>query len=572
MTKRRAEDGPGDAQSDAQSDGRSDGQSEAPSGGRKRSPDAVFGLAADGAVRALNDSAANLMASVESGGAPELAAALDRLRGERRLTFESVRVEGGDGVRVIELTFLPATEGDAHLLCHETTLERNLRSVLAESRQRYKDLVEISSDFAWETGANGAFVFVSPRGALGYTAEELVGRRAESFLVASPDEPGASPFGARSPRDRVQVWFRRADGGTACLEATCAPLRDENGFWSGTRGVCRDVTQDRERDAALAGARNRERLHAYILHAIRDEVDPESMLDAAARAVAKALSADACQIYRLVGVPRHVPVAEYGAAVAPEMVAPILARLGGGDSPVEKNDEHWRASVVATRYRRAVTGALCLFRTKEAPHWSDEEREVIVNAADQVAIAIEQVAHHESLRRLSRTDALTGLLNRRAYFEEVSGRLDLAERRARAGALLYVDLDNFKLVNDRLGHQKGDEALRAVAGMLMDNARSGDLVARLGGDEFALWLDGADEAGAINKANELLAQAAALAESYDADERRPLGLSIGIAPYLPGASVNIEQLIGRADLAMYRAKRGGKGGYHIAARAPEAVA
>ncbi len=570
MTKRRAEDGP--------RDGRSDGQSEAPvggrsvAGGRKRSPDAVLGLAADGAVRALNETAADLMAAVENGGAPELAAALQRLRGERRLTFESVTIAGGDGDRVIELTFLPSSDGESHLLCHETTLERNLRSVLAESRQRYKDLVEISSDFAWETGANGAFVFVSPRGALGYTAEELVGRKAESFLVASPDEPGASPFEARSPRDRVQVWFRRAGGGTACLEATCAPLHDENGFWSGARGVCRDVTLDRERDAALAGARNRERLHAYILHAIRDEVDPGSMLDAAAKAVAKALSADACQIYRFTGVPRHVPVAEYGAAVAPDMVAPILARLGGGDSPVEKNDGNWRASVVATRYRRAVTGALCLFRARTAPHWSDEEREVIVNAADQVAIAIEQVAHHESLRRLSRTDALTGLLNRRAFFEEVAGRLELAERRQRAGALVYVDLDNFKLVNDRLGHPKGDEALRAIAGMLMDNARSGDLVARLGGDEFALWLDGADEAGAVNKANELLAQTATLAKSYGADERRPLGLSLGIAPYLPGMNLNLEQLIGRADLAMYRAKHGGKGGYHIAARAPEAVA
>lgn len=570
MAERRSEDSPRDGQSEAPTDSPVAGQSVP--GARKRAPDAVLGLAPDGAVRALNETAAGLMATVESGGAPELAAALERFGGERRLTFQSVTIKGGDSDRVIELTYLPASEGDSHVLCHETTLERNLRSVLAESRQRYKDLVEISSDFAWETAANGAFVFVSPRGALGYTAEELVGRKAESFLVASPDEPGASPFEARSPRDRVQIWFRRAGGDTACLEATCAPLHDENGFWSGTRGVCRDVTQDRERDAALAGARNRERLHAYILHAIRDEVDPESMLDAAAKAVAKALSADACQIYRLSGVPRHVPVAEYGAMIEPDVVAPILSRLGGGDSPVEKNDENWRASVVATRYRRTVTGALCLFRAKTAPHWSDEEREVIVNAADQVAIAIEQVTHHESLRRLSRTDALTGLLNRRAFFEEVAGRLDLAERRERAGALVYVDLDNFKLVNDLLGHQKGDEALRAVAEMLMDNARSGDLVARLGGDEFALWLDGADEAGAVNKANELLAQTEALSKPYSADKKQPLGLSLGIAPYFSGENVSLEQLIGRADLAMYQAKRGGKGGYHIAARTPEAVA
>lgn len=196
----------------------------------------------------------------------------------------------------------------------------------------------------------------------------------------------------------------------------------------------------------------------------------------------------------------------------------------------------------------------------------------MVNAADQVAIAIEQVAHHESLRRLSRTDALTGLLNRRAFFEEVEGRIVQARRRGRSGALVYVDLDNFKLVNDRLGHQQGDEALRAVAEMLMLNARSGDLVARLGGDEFALWLDGADEAGAANKAEQLLDQCAGLAEDYSPDGDRRLGMSLGIAPYFAATDEDLENLIGRADFAMYEAKRDGKGGFHIAAPAPEAVA
>ncbi len=83
MTKRRAEDGPDDGRSDGQSDGQSDAPAGGRSCGRKRPPDAVLGLAADGAVRALNETAADLMAAVESGGAPELATALERLRGER---------------------------------------------------------------------------------------------------------------------------------------------------------------------------------------------------------------------------------------------------------------------------------------------------------------------------------------------------------------------------------------------------------------------------------------------------------------------------------------------------------
>lgn len=539
---------------------------------RIRAPDAVLTVAPDGGLGAANESARALLSAMDEGAMPALSAAVRRMAASRALAFETVTFRGAENDRTFELTLLPAPGETAFVLCHETTLERNLRVALAESRQRFKDLVEISSDFAWETGANGAFVFVSPRGALGYAAEDLVGRRAETFVAETIDGSGPSPFEAREPRDRVQIWLRRADGGSACLEATCAPLFDENGFWQGARGICRDVTLDRERDLALANARNRERLHAYILHAIRDEVDPGSMLTAAAKAVAKALSAAACQVYRFTGVPRQVPVAECGAAVAPELVEPVLTDLDGSEQPVELVRDGWQVAVVATRYRRTTTGALCLFRADDAPHWSDEEREVMVNAADQVAIAIEQVAHHESLRRLSRTDALTGLLNRRAFFEEVEGRIVQARRRGRSGALVYVDLDNFKLVNDRLGHQQGDEALRAVAEMLMLNARSGDLVARLGGDEFALWLDGADEAGAANKAEQLLDQCAGLAEDYSPDGDRRLGMSLGIAPYFAATDEDLENLIGRADFAMYEAKRDGKGGFHIAAPAPEAVA
>src|SRR3546814_14291038 len=84
------------------------------------------------------------------------------------------------------------------------------------------------------------------------------------------------------------------------LEASAAPLFDEEGRWSGARGVCRDVTEARQRDVALARARSRERLTTYIVRMIRDEVEPERMLDAAAAALSRALSADGCAMLRSV--------------------------------------------------------------------------------------------------------------------------------------------------------------------------------------------------------------------------------------------------------------------------------
>src|SRR3546814_9398835 len=105
------------------------------------------------------------------------------------------------------------------------------------------DLVEISSDFAWETGPTGQFVFVSTAGAFGYDPDELVGRLPDRFLVVPDGLAIVSPFDTREPVQGVEVRFRRADGDVAMLEASAAPLFDEEGRWSGARGVCRDVTE-----------------------------------------------------------------------------------------------------------------------------------------------------------------------------------------------------------------------------------------------------------------------------------------------------------------------------------------
>ena len=134
----------------------------------------------------------------------------------------------------------------------------------------------------------------------------------------------------------------------------------------------------------------------------------------------------------------------------------------------------------------------------------------------------------------------------------------------------YVDLDNFKPVNDVHGHAQGDLVLKKLAGLLTDNSRAGDIPARFGGDEFALWLEETDETSAVAKANALLSASAGL-RRFSGAAARPLGISIGIAISDPAAEAeDLKALIARADEAMYRAKRAGKGGY-VLVRATEAA-
>jgi len=185
----------------------------------------------------------------------------------------------------------------------------------------------------------------------------------------------------------------------------------------------------------------------------------------------------------------------------------------------------------------------------------------VSGVGNHLGIAFAQIADRAALQRLSRTDELTGVLNRRAFLEDLERRLAHLARMNRSAALFYVDLDNFKAVNDERGHAAGDSVLRTLADLLRRESRAGDLVARLGGDEFALWIEELDEPRATATATTLLASAAALAPQ--SARAAPLGISVGAALSDAGDGKDLEGLIARADQAMYPAKRSGKGTYAI---------
>ncbi len=474
-------------------------------------------------------------------------------------SVESLPLSTG-GSLILDLVSIPAEGGQIILFGRDVTLERNLRAALVESRQRYKDLVEISSDFAWETGGDGRFVFVSPKGALGFAADELVGRRPAEFVLQEEDTHGPGPFEAVAPVEDIEVWMRQSDGQPMCLLASSTPIRGDGGEWRGARGVCRDVTQERLRDAALSRANNRERLLSYIVRTIRDEVDPADMLKAAAEATARALGATGCQIFRIQSEDSDfVLSADYGQFGESRSVLDTFESTDHYDADLGD----WRVLASVCRYRHSINGAVLLWRQMSRAAWSDDDRLLIDDVANQVGLAAEQITNHERMVKLSRTDGLTGLFNRRAFFEEIARRFHRLTREGRPAALIYVDLDNFKAVNDVHGHQTGDEALLAVRDLLLQHTRPIDLVARLGGDEFAIWLEAAEERIAVKRCQDLLEAAKDLGH-YSGGADKPLGLSLGVAVHGGGEKESIEDLIARADKAMYQVKRTGKGAFHIA--------
>lgn len=517
-------------------------------------------LLADGSGRLspANAAARTLCLAAEKGVVPGIAACLSRAAVSGEAQFERVTLPGEAGAMLYELIVLPMLDHAALVIAKDVTLESNLRTALVESRQRYKDLVDISTDFAWETGENGAFGFVSPRGALGFAANEMVGRKPEDFLAEPDGVEGDLPFHGRHPVENAEVWMRRSDGSLSCLRVSSSPLLDAEGGYRGSRGIWQDVTAARERETALAKANNRERLLTYVVRTIRDVVEPNDMLRIAAEATSLALGAAGGQIFRRRddGFEPSASFGDIGGA------GPVLDALAGRDV-VDLVIGERLALAVVSRYRQQVTGAIVIWRPADVVGWDKNDRLLLEDVADQIGIANEQIANHERILALSRTDALTGLFNRRAFFDELSRRVARLERDGKPAALIYIDLDNFKAVNDRHGHKRGDEALMAVRDILMRHTRSIDLIARLGGDEFALWLDGADEEIAVKRCRDIVAAAQDLL-MFSGNEDAPLTLSMGVAVHRPGRPETLDDLLQRADEAMYGVKHDGKCDFRLA--------
>jgi diguanylate cyclase (GGDEF)-like protein len=238
----------------------------------------------------------------------------------------------------------------------------------------------------------------------------------------------------------------------------------------------------------------------------------------------------------------------------------VVNYVGGADGFSLKTE------ALARVYRAAVALPLCageervamlILYAGEAGFFGAEETELLVDLADDISFALELINKEQKLNALAYHDLLTGLANRQLLTEHLRQGIALAHRLQRMIALVFIDLDHFKSVNDTLGHSAGDRLLKEIAARLASCTREGDIVSRFGGDEFVMVLPNLTDDDALVPVIRRVLDSVSEAVPLDGCDVR-VTCSIGVALY-PRDGADLDTLLKKADATMYRVKRRGRG-------------
>jgi diguanylate cyclase (GGDEF)-like protein len=209
--------------------------------------------------------------------------------------------------------------------------------------------------------------------------------------------------------------------------------------------------------------------------------------------------------------------------------------------------------------REKFIGA-CIIGSVRSNAFARHHKDFIGTLMNQVSVVIDNTILHQRIRDLARTDGLTGLLNHRTFMDKIDEEFRQLDRDDRPFSLLLIDIDHFKRINDTHGHPVGDVALKRIADIIKEMARSVDFVARYGGEEFAVGMYGSDSKGAKQMAERIL-KAVEQATITSGRTIFKLTVSVGVASFIKGYKK--EDLIAKTDEALYEAKRTGRNKVHV---------
>lgn len=429
------------------------------------------------------------------------------------------------------------------------------------------DFVDLMLDTVFIVDARGVILHVSAacERAFGYLPDEMVGRPLFDFIA--PEDLARTREEARSvmageARIGFENRYVRKDG------------RRVHVMWSARWsekdqvrvGVARDVTDLRQAEAVQQAT-------YAISEAAHDAEDLEVLVREIQRVIATLVPLDGMAVATCDRRTKQLsftyqrdqhgnPLGLFG----PLACAFCAKAVCGGQTTRQADpfaallehdadacEEHRGWLALPLQVEHETIGTLVL---KCAPEWAcaARDRELLNFVAEQVAIAIDRAQMKAELLRAARYDELTGLPNRRLLQERIGSALAHCARQASSIALLYVDLDDFKRVNDNFGHAAGDHLLAEVARRMGHCVRGMDTVGRLGGDEFVVLLEGISARHDAEVVAEKLSDALLEPVLFEG-QALPVRASIGLALY-PDHGRDIGELLRYADGAMYHNKRG----------------
>lgn len=438
----------------------------------------------------------------------------------------------------------------------DITKRREAEDKLVASERRYRALFDATPSLIWTCDSAGQVTLVSGRACrmiYGYEPRHVLGRHVTVF-----NAPEFTPrmFMRRflpvfrgEPVFDVEAIHRTRDGKLLHVMVSAIPTFGADGKLESVLGVCTDITAQKRRERELAVAlRNQQVIF---------DAAGEGIAFVQSERIEKANGA----LAKMLGVPRPWlsgrPAADILASAAdwPQILAITRAAAQRGESA---NREVMLRAPDAATGTRGVWSQL----TARLVGADDEAEAMILVLTDITPLKQrEEMAWHQANH-----DELTGLPNRRLLVENARRLLSVAMRRDRLAALMVLDLDGFKEVNDAFGHAYGDAMLRRVSMRMSMALREYDLIARTGGDEFVVLLPEIDDRDAARSVAEKLITAAG--EDIETGDRLShMGASVGIAVF-PTDGQDFDSLLRRADAAMYASKQAGKNRCTFAAQPP----
>src|SRR6266849_6753475 len=465
---------------------------------------------------------------------------------------------------------------------------------LRKSNERFDMAVRATNDVIWDWdlltdeiwwNENFTKVFGHPR--------EAADRTVKSWYEGiHPDDQGRviagvhRVIGAGGEYWSDEYRFRRHDGSFVHVLDRGQVILDDAGRAVRMIGAMADISSRKQAEERIHNQALRQRLIAEFGQQAFASSDVEDVLSRAVELVTVALKADYCNVLELdesakqllikaasgwpseVMARRTVPIRlgsrlEFVLSRREPLIIEDLAKDERfSDSPLVRLGV--RSGIQVPIFGTAGTFGILSAHARSEHHFGLDDASFLQSVANILAVAIERRSAEERLERLAQFDSLTGLPNRHLFHDRLLKTVAHARRSGEPMAVLFIDLDRFKLVNDTQGHSAGDKLLKEAAARLSQCVRSGDTVGRFGGDEFgAIVSDLAKPGDAGVVAQKVLD---ALARPFKLDSHDTyVSASIGITLF-PADGDNPEALVMNADTAMYRAKEQGRNTYQYFTR------